>query len=67
MGNRAGKGNRLRWDAANMLTTLSHSVSRKELVTEFQALPVGEKLDLLIRLSDASGAPPSRPGGEGHE
>ena len=65
MGNRAGKGNRLRFDAAEMLTTLSHSVTKNELVQEFKLLPVAEKLNLMIRLADASGAPdPRNEGGD---
>jgi hypothetical protein len=53
MGLRTGKGNRLKWSTPEMLETLAHSISRKELVAGFRELPVRERLDVLCRLADS--------------
>ena len=54
MGLRTGKGNRLKWSTPEMLETLAHSISRKELVAGFRELPVRERLDVLLRLADSA-------------
>ena len=53
MGLRTGKGNRVRWDSKEMLATLSHAITKKELVAGFTALPVAERLGVLCRLADS--------------
>ena len=64
MGLRTGKGNRVKWCTAEMLNVLAHSVTKKELVSGFRALPVAERLDLLVRLSDSAAM--DREGGADH-
>ena len=53
MGDRTGRGNRLKWDSKAMLETLAHSITQKELVSGFRELPVAERLDVLCRLADS--------------
>jgi len=65
MGTRQGKGNRLRFDSKQMLDVLSHSLTRNEVIEGFKLLPVGEKVNLLLKLEAASGAPdPRNEGGD---
>jgi hypothetical protein len=65
MGSRAGRGNRLKWSTAEILDTLARSVTKKELIEGFRALPIAAQIDVLIRLSD-SATPDGSEGGSEH-
>ena len=68
---RRGVGNRLRWDPEVLRDTLAHTMSTREVVAAFSALPTSERLDFLLRLDELAAArhldrmaSPPRQGGE---